>query len=181
MKKLLIAIMLLALPLAATTVTPMSIERLTQASTHVVMGQAGESWSEWNPQHTQIFTYTRFQVSKTLKGSSASSMVVKQMGGRADGYEQKVAGVRQLQSGEHAVLFVHPSQTADGTMVVTGLMQGNFHVIESSKGETTVSNDVVGVNQYSPENGTMQHYSGARMPLQKLEVLVRSAAQRSQQ
>jgi hypothetical protein len=180
MRKILIALVLVALPLAATTITPMSVERLTQASTHVVMGQAAESWSQWNPEHTQIFTYTRFRVTKSLKGSASNTVVVKQMGGRAGGYEQKVAGVRELQSGERAVLFMHPSQSADGTLVVTGLMQGNFRVMESAKGQATVSNGVIGVNQYHAESGTIGHYSGTHMPLSQLETLVRSA-QRSRQ
>src|SRR5437899_9128789 len=98
----------------------MSVERLTQASTHVVVGQAISSRSEWNQQHTQIFTYTRFRVARSLKGRSPSEIVVKQLGGRAGGYEQKVAGVRQFNANEPAVLFVHPSQAGDGTMVVTG-------------------------------------------------------------
>jgi len=181
MKRFLALIAVLALPLFATTVTPMSVERLTQASSHVIMGQAGESWSEWNQQHTQIFTYTRFHISKILKGGPASTVVVKQMGGRAGGYEQKVAGVRQLQTGERAVLFVHPSQIADGTMVVTGLMQGDFRVIGSEKSEVTVSNGVAGVNQYRRENGSLEHYSGAQMPLHELESRVRAASQKAQQ
>ena len=144
MKRLLILFAwfsLSALSLFATTVTPMSIERLTHASTHVLVGQAGETWSEWNPQHTQIFTYTRFSVTKTLKGTASGTVVVKQMGGSAGGYEQKVAGVRLLRAGEQAVLFVHPSQAADGTVVVTGLMQGNFRIVRSGQKDVTVTKD----------------------------------------
>ncbi len=172
------ALLLLVIPLSATTVTPMSIERLTQASTHVVLGEALDSRSAWNAQHTQIFTYTRFRISRVLKGTASSMITVKQMGGRADGYEQKVAGVRQLQSGETAVLFVHPSQAADGTMVVTGLMQGKFSVSSSSTGEATVTNNVPGVDQVHRPDGAVEHYSGTKMTLSTLEAIVRQAQQK---
>ena len=164
----------------STTVVPMSVERLTQASTHVVVGHAVRSWSEWDPQHTQIFTYTRFHVLTALKGTTPGEIIVKQMGGRAGGYEQKVAGVRHLASGEQAVLFVHPSQAADGTLVITGLMQGNFRIVASQKGEVMATNDVSGVNQLAADVSAVEHYVGSRMPLTTLESLVISAVHRGQ-
>lgn len=176
MKHLMALLAFLSLPLFGTTVTPMSIERLTQASSHVVVGQAGDTWSEWNAQHTQIFTYTRFKVSKSLKGDAPDTFVVKQMGGRAGAYEQKVAGVRLLREGDQAVLFVHPSQAADGTVVVTGLMQGSFRVVKSDAGETRVTNDVSGVDQFTPGQRVVGHFSGTEMPLDRFEALVRAAA-----
>jgi hypothetical protein len=163
---------------SATTVVPMSIERLTDASTHVVEGIAEGSQSMWNLQHTQILTYTTFRVTRALKGEAPSVMVVKQMGGRADGYEQKVAGVRQFKSGEKAVLFVHPSVSNDGTVVITGLMQGNFSIAASQTGEATVSNGVAGVEQLS--TGSVGHYAGAHLRLSQLESMVHATATRSQ-
>src|SRR5438067_422572 len=152
-----------------TTVIPMSVERLTQASTHVVVGQAISSRSEWNQQHTQIFTYTRFRIARSLKGKAPAEIVVKQMGGRAGGYEQKVAGVRQLNANEQAVLFVHPSQAADGSVVITGLMQGDFRIVASQKGEAVVSNEALGVQQPSASTSSVEHYAGEGMPLSTLE------------
>jgi hypothetical protein len=175
-----LAVLLIASVGFATTVVPMSVERLTQASTHVVIGQAMRSWSEWNQHHTQIFTYTRFRVSRILKGNAPREIVVKQMGGRAGGFEQKVAGVRPLMSGEQALLFVHPSQAADGTLVITGLMQGNFRIIATQKGEVLATNDVPGVNQLRAGANSVEHYSGSRMPLSTLESLVNGVVRRGQ-
>jgi hypothetical protein len=172
-----LAMSLLSSAALATTVVPMSIERLTDASTHVIVGVAGESHSQWNPQHTQIITYTNFRVTRALKGAAPATIVVKQLGGSADGYQQKVAGVRSLKPGEQAVLFVHPSQANDGTVVITGLMQGNFSIVASQTGEATVTNGVAGVEQFSTK--TVGHFAGAHMRLSQLESMVRAAAMRS--
>src|ERR1700674_5765152 len=102
--------------LTATTIVPVSVERLTGESSHVVEGQASQSWSQWNPQHSLIFTYTRFQVARTLKGQAPATIVVKQPGGSAEGYTQKIAGVRHWRAGDQAVLFLRPSQDMDGTL-----------------------------------------------------------------
>lgn len=161
---------------AATTVVPMSVERLTQASSRVVVGQAEDSWTEWNPQHTIIYTKTRFRVTDTLKGEAATTIVVKQLGGRAAHYEQKVDGVRPLNRGESAVLFVHPSQSNDGTEVITGLMQGNFRLMRSKTGELIVNNGVSDVKRYDPTSQVVTEFSGARMTLQQLVSKVRKAS-----
>src|SRR6267378_8466305 len=128
--------------LSATTIVPVSVERLTRESSHIVEGQASQSWSQWNSQHSIIFTYTRFQVIRALKGQAPLTIVVKQPGGSAEGYTQKVAGVRHWRTGDQAVLFLRPSQEMDGTLEVTGLMQGNFLVHKNATGETMVSNGV---------------------------------------
>jgi hypothetical protein len=110
-----------------------------------------------------------------LKGHAGQEIIVKQMGGRADGFEQKVAGVRQLQGGEEAVLFVHPSQAGDGTFVITGLMQGNFRVTTENAARV-VSNGVEGVTQVRHGQPAVEHFSGSRMPLSQLEAIVRAAS-----
>jgi hypothetical protein len=162
----------------ATSVVPMSVERLTHASTHVLVAQAVESSTQWNSDHTLIFTLTKFRVARALKGQAANEVVVKQMGGRSGAYEQKLAGVRHWQNGEQTVLFVHPSQARDGTLVVTGLMQGNFRVISSSAGqEPLVTNGVMGVDELNSSAGTVQHFAGSKMPLSRLESVVRDAVQ----
>jgi len=163
----------------ATTVVPMSVERLTHASSNVVIAQAEGSWTQWDAEHKLIFTYTRFRVSRNLKGQTPDEIVMKQMGGRAGAYEQKVAGVRHWQDGEEAVLFAHPSLAADGTLVVTGLMQGNFRVVSSQAGqEQMVTNGVRGVDKFNAQQGVIEHFAGSRMPLSRLESLVRDAVTR---
>jgi hypothetical protein len=173
--RLLLVIFFLSVALvSATTIVPVSVERLTTESSHVVEARALSSWSQWNPQHSLIFTFTKFEVSRTLKGQAASSIVVKQIGGSAEGYTQKVAGVRLWREGEQAVLFLHPSPSGDGTLEVTGLMQGNFRMHVAPSG-TTVSNGVTGVTSYDAASQQTAPYQGSGMRLEDLESRVQKA------
>ena len=162
-RRLFVFVLGLSLAAAATTVVPMSLERLTRASTQVVRARALASWSAWDASHQRIFTYTRFALLQRLKGDAASTFVVKQMGGSAGGYTQRVAGVRQFANGEESLLFLHPSQAGDGTLVVTGLMQGNFRVFRGAQGEALVSNGVPGVRSFDAAGSRVQPYAGTRM------------------
>lgn len=170
---LLLVCMAIAAP--ATTVKPLTIEELTDSASLIVEGQATQSWSTWNAQHSLIYTFTRVRVTKTLKGNSAESVVVKQVGGTANGYTQRVAGVNPMKPGDVSVLFLHPSEAHDGTMVVVGLMQGNFRIErEAQTGSTVVNNGVNDVHQSS--SGGVTQYHGAKMTLHQLEARVQKAA-----
>jgi hypothetical protein len=161
----------------ATTVVPMSIERLTAVSSHVVEGAALQTWSQWNTQHTMILTYTKFQVQRILKGQAPAVVIVKQIGGQVGSTVQRVSGVRHLQPGERMVLFLRLGDERDGTLVITGLMQGNFSIRTAENGAEVVSNGMPEVNAYSVSTGQVSPYQGNRMPLEYLELRVQRAAQ----
>ncbi len=159
----------------ATTVIPMSVEDLTHAASDVVEARAISSRAAWNTQHTLIYTYTTFQVTRSLKGSSAQTFVLKQLGGSAEGYTQKVSGIRHAQAGEDALLFLRPSAAADGTYVIVGLLQGDFRVLRSSDGTALVSNGVSGVK--SIRGRVVSNFAGSPMTLSEAESRVRRASQ----
>ena len=159
----------------ATTIVPMSVEELTHAASQVVEAHALRSWCSWNAQHTLIYTYTAFQVSRRLKGQAAETVTVKQPGGSADGYTQKVSGVRQFQTGEDALLFLRPSQASDGTLVVVGLMQGNFQMAHTAAGETIVSNGISEADQY--DHGRVARFGGTSLRLAEAEARIAQSAQ----
>jgi hypothetical protein len=161
----------------ATMVKPMSVEQLSSTASNIVVGQASESWTSWNATHTRIYTYTRVKVSKALKGTQADTVVVKQVGGSADGYTQHVAGVQAIQNGENAVLFLRPSPAGDGTLMIVGLMQGHFRVARDSKtGTSVVSNGVMGAEELSSNN--VKAYRGATLTLSQMESRIRKAVGR---
>lgn len=171
----LLCLWLVGSPLTATTVIPMSVERLTRASTNVVLGVAADSWTEWDPQHTLIYTLTRIRVQRSLKGDVGDTIIVKQMGGASGAYQQKVAGVRYWQQGDQSVLFVRPAQTGDGRYVITGLMQGNF-AVKSAGADPEVTNGVHGVEAFDPLTRTVKTFRGVGMRLSQLEARVKKAA-----
>ncbi len=176
MKRWLACLVLLLAPilLFATTVVPMGVEALTHASSHVVEARATGSTSQWNPEHTFIFTYTRFEVTQALKGQTSSTITVRQIGGTVEGITQKVAGVRQWNPGDEAVLFLQPSPTADGTLVVTGLMQGNFLMRRTQAGHTYVSNGMPEAFEYQAGAGEWRYRSAPSSCLARswLEILI---------
>jgi len=159
----------------ATSVRPMSIDKLTQEASNIVEARAVQTWSAWNAQHTRIYTFTRVNVSRSLKGGAVSNMVVKQPGGTKDGIKEIVFGVRHLQPGEDAVLFLRPSVDNDGTHVVVGLMQGSFRVYRSTSGQLHVSNGMPEVTAVD-SSGRMTAFTGSRMTLQQLESRVQAVA-----
>ena len=168
--------------LHATTVFPMSVERLTDISSDVIVGHAVKSWSTWNAQHTIIVTYTQFAVDNRLKGSTAASVTVKTPGGSVDGYTQHVAGVRSWSAGESSVLFLRPSQSGDA-LVVSGLIQGDFRIRRSASGtlvadnglgDGTVTTATQSVQEFNPSSRSITPYLGHRMSLNELQQRVRS-------
>ena len=158
-------------PLAtATSMVPMSVETLTEKAALVTEGEATRSWSQWNAQHTLIYTYTEFHVMQTLKGSAPTRLVVKQLGGTVGNTTQHVSGVRYWAPGEASVLFLRPSEAADGTHVVVGLVQGDFRMQPLDSGEVRVSNGAPEVQWLSTTHAEVQPQGS--MTLRELETRV---------
>jgi len=174
--KAFIALFLIAATLHATTVIPMSVERLTEASSRVVMAQAQDSWTELSADKKLIYTVTRFAVQKSYKGQPAETVLVRSMGGRMGNIEQKVSGVRSWRSGERAVLFLRESVVNDGTLAVTGIMQGDFRFVRDiATGEQYVSNGVPDVESFDAQTRKTSVYTGSKLPLRELERRVMQA------
>ncbi len=167
----LIALLIAPLFCVATTVIPVSVEELARSASQVVKVRALDSWSAWNPQHTLIYTYAHVQVVHRIKGGGPDTIVVKQLGGSAGGYTQKVAGVRYFLPGEDALLFLRPSEANDGTMVVVGLMQGNFRIYQTPAGHTMVSNGMPSAS--ASRQGKIGSFTGSAMRLEEVEARVR--------
>ena len=176
MKRLLIAAIVFLGVCSSTTIEPRSVEQLTRDSSDVIVGTASTPRSVWNAAHTMIYTVTTVRIEHALKGQRSGAVIVTQMGGKLDGIQTKVAGVRQFDAGERAALFLRPSIDMPGTYVITGLMQGRF-TIANSNGKEVASNGVGGVTTYDRSTGELHEFSGAAMPLQELETRVKRAVQ----
>ena len=181
MKRCLILLLLAALPaaLSATTVIPMDVEQLTQHSTHIVEARALESVSQWNAEHTLIFTYTKFQTLRTLKGELPNIFMVRQLGGTVGDTTQKVAGIRHWRVGDESVLFLQPGSLPDGALVVTGLMQGNYLIRRTAQGQALVSNGMPDASEYHAATGETTTFKGSKnLSLTDLEARIAKAVQR---
>jgi len=161
--------------ITATTVRPVSIETMAGQASLIAEGHAVSSWSQWNPQHTIIITYTRFRVSRALKGAAGGEVTIRQPGGSVGVYKDVVHGLRYLKSGEEAVVFLQESDDHDGSMVIVGLMQGMFRMSRDNSGEAYVSNGVSGV-QVQGDSGAVTDFRGSRVPLSEFEARVTKVA-----
>lgn len=157
--------------LLATTVRPVSIENMASRASLVAEGRAVSSWSQWNAAHTMIVTYTRFQVSRVLKGAAAREITIRQPGGTAGVYRDVISGVRYLKPGQEAALFLKQSGDGDGSMTVVGLMQGMFRIEREASGAAFVSNSTSGV-EVKGDGGAVSSFQGARIPLSEFEARV---------
>ncbi len=151
----------------ATIVIPMSIEEMTVKADRVVRARAMSSHSEWNPAHTEIDTFTTFQVIETMKGAQASTIVVRQMGGHVGNVIQKVSGVRHWNLGEEQVLFLRPSEVGGGVTAVVGLFQGSFRV-QRAGAAAMVSNGAPEALQYDPTRQTTGQFRSSNITLDEL-------------
>jgi hypothetical protein len=161
----------LAISATATTVVRRSLEELARDSALIVHGRAGQSLARW--ENGLLHTYTQIQVTRTLKGQTAGTVLVKQMGGQTEAYTQKVSGVRHFLQGQEVVLFLRPANTGEA-YVVTGLMQGNF-VVRQKNGQKIVSNGAPEVQTYESSTGQVQEHRGAELTLEQLESRIRRA------
>ena len=127
-RRLMLLFTILSTAMVATTVRPVTVESMAARASLVAEGRAISSWSQWNAEHTMIVTYTRFRVSRVLKGGAAAEVTIRQPGGSVGVYKDKVHGVRYLRPGAEAALFLKESGEGDRAMVVVGLMQGMFRI-----------------------------------------------------
>jgi hypothetical protein len=161
--------------IVATTVRPVSVETMATRASLIAEGQAISSWSQWNAERTMIVTYTRFRVSRVLKGGAAREITIRQPGGSVGVYKDVVHGVRYLRPGMEAALFLKKSGEPDGVMVVVGLMQGMFRIEREASGAAFVTNSVSGVETQN-EDGVVRSFRGTRIPLSDFEARVSKAA-----
>jgi hypothetical protein len=166
------AVLMLGAVATATVIVPMTVEELTAHSSKVIEGRAMATWSAWDSNHRVILTYTRFNVTKSLKGDTGNEIVVMQLGGTDGQLTQKVSGVRHFVVGENAMLFLRPAEGIDATAVV-GLMQGHFLISKNAKGESVASNGVS--NADALQDGRVSTFKGMDIPVSTLEARVAQA------
>lgn len=131
-------ILFVALAAGATTLARMSLEELAGAAEVIARVRCLDSESRWEA--GEIWTFTRFEVVETLKGTAPRLLTVRLLGGRAGHSVSLVEGVPRFRSGEEAVLFLERSR-AD-SFSVTSWVQGTFRIRRNAQtGEETVTQD----------------------------------------
>ncbi len=129
--------LVLALVVPDLSVRPLSLAQLCEGSGRVVVGSVKSIESAWNDTHTRIETTVRVEVTETLKGSAASSVLVTVPGGTVGNVTQHVGDAPVFSAGEKVVCFLRRESASSE---VYGWFRGKFTVVGDSireiKGQT---------------------------------------------
>lgn len=158
----------------ATTLQRLSLEQMTSLSTRILHARAIESHSRWNEEHTQIFTYTTFEVLDSLTdGDLPEQIVVKQFGGKVGHLIVEAHGEPLFRPGEESVLFLVRDRQEPETERIVGLAEGNYRVVrDRASQEKVVVSTTEGASYFNPRTQTFTK-STERLRLEELKERVR--------
>jgi hypothetical protein len=111
----------------ATLVVPMSLDQMSTRAQRIFVGECTSVRSYW--EGTKIWTEARFQVKRGLKGTAATEVRFRQVGGSVSEpvpVEMRVVGAPQFEVGETDLLFLEGAP--DGSERVLGLFQGRLRL-----------------------------------------------------
>lgn len=161
MKKLFIIVCLfsgLLIPptLFATSVLPVTLERLSTRAALIFYGTVISNQVQKDSQSGQIVTLTEFEVIELIKGDADTRHTIKQLGGFLKDADImfKIHGVPEFQTGSQYVLFL-PEKSSLGFSSPIGLHQGSFSV-QTIEGEKVISNGRNITSQREPSNQKVQ-------------------------
>lgn len=123
------AMLLISLHANATSVLPISLERMAATADSIFHGKAISNEVKLDPVSGRVATFTRFEIIESIKGESGSSRTIKQIGGQLPGsnYRQVIHGVPAFTVGQEYVVFL-PKASSLGFASPIGLSQGKFDV-----------------------------------------------------
>jgi len=145
---LLLAILLAAAAVPATTLLRMSLEKLSRAAAVIVRAHCLENSTAW--EGGEIWTFTTFDVQEVWSGSAPGKITVRLLGGRVADVTSSVPGIPRFRPGEEVVLFLEPTPRGDFSIV--SWQQGTFRIRRNGFGSLeTVTQDSAGVPVFDPE------------------------------
>ena len=112
----------------ATTMVPLSVDQLVDASDAVVRGQVISIWTEVDPKTDMIWTHAQLEVSEVFKGQISSDyIVIEQPGGSWGTKEAIVEGIARFSVEEEGYFFIE--HLASDRSVPVGMFQGKYNVL----------------------------------------------------
>lgn len=110
----------------ATSLVPLSIEQMTDASDLVVRGLVTEVWC-FEDEKGRIWTRAQVEVTRVLKGEATTrTVMVDQLGGVWNDSQMIVSDAARFSVGEEAYFFLE--ELKSGHVVPVGMYQGKFTV-----------------------------------------------------
>ncbi len=117
----------------ATTVLPISLERMSKKAELIFYGSVISNEVKIDEISGHVATFTTFNVIDVIKGSTGDTHTIKQIGGQLPGSKviYKIHGVPRFTIGEKTVVFM-PKESRLGFASPIGLSQGHFTVREQN-------------------------------------------------
>lgn len=117
------AMVLAAMPGAqASTFLKQSVGDLMKASHGIVHARVSDVRSEWNSDHSYVFTYVTLEVKRALMGQRHVYEMVRVPGGQVGDFHAVMEGAPEFHVGDEVVVFL--GSWDDGTNMVEGYFQG---------------------------------------------------------
>jgi len=129
----LLLVILVAAPASATTLVRMSLDQLAEASTEIIRAHVLSQQTDWNPQHTRIYTYTTLTLDQTYKGDPPSFPVIQQPGGTVGKTRLFVAGTVQFHPQTGYLLFLERAPADGSRFLLVGMVQGAYKIFRDEK------------------------------------------------
>jgi len=125
--------LLLSTAALATTVLPISLERMSKKAELIFYGTVISNEVKLDEISGYVATFTTFDVIDVIKGNVGNTHTIKQIGGQLPGSKvvYKIYGVPHFSIGEKTVVFM-PKESKLGFASPLGLSQGHFTVHEQN-------------------------------------------------
>lgn len=132
---LLMAVLLAALPAAASTFLAMSQEEMVAGSEAVVQGKVTALESFWSDSGRVILTEATVEVEEVLAGDAPPVVTVRTFGGQVGDVVIEAHGFPRFQPDERVVLFLNRDD-GDDSLRVLGYQLGHYRVVKRLDGVT---------------------------------------------
>ena len=111
---------------AQAMILKMSLQELTADADSIITGQVIETTSQWNAEHTRIYTTVVVSVEDSMKGlAEQKNITITVPGGEVDGIREWVSDTPVFNSGDRTAVFLRHYPDKDIFNVVGGF-QGRF-------------------------------------------------------
>lgn len=126
-----IALLLAAIPAAASTFLALSQDELIAQSDAIVQGRVLKVSSFWDKTGRVIVSEAMVRVEDTVKGTAPSVVIVRTFGGTVGSYTVEAHGFPKFAANDHLLLFLqNPGETAE----VTAYRQGQYRIVRDKSG-----------------------------------------------
>lgn len=172
-------VLLMSAPVFSVLVYQLTIPQMTKIANSIVVGTITETTSEWNEDHTQIYTCITVKVSETLKGKHQNYITMRQLGGTVGDIMADVVGFPKFKVGAEALLFIKDNPS--GFMPIVGASQGKFDIyVDKETGKKMVINNLTGTELVSPATLGQAEGVTTKMSLEDMQTSIRKTLETEQ-